>query len=134
MKFSALIAALAAAAVATALPTGDSTHALEKRACRDTTLSWNVYLGPYAGSFRNKFTLEVNSVYKGSFEFVDRPDAAVDRCNDTFCIKSRGAHWTDALVLIYKGREYPKSKRDHTGPVPPNGVGGSYDYYYCVEV
>ncbi|KAF9142044.1 hypothetical protein BG015_001057 [Linnemannia schmuckeri] len=134
MKFSALIAALGAAAVATALPTGDSTLALEKRACRSTTLSWNVYLGPYAGSFRNKFTLEVNGVYKGSFEFVDRPDAPVDRCNDTFCIKARGAHWSDALTLVYKGREYPKSKRDATGPTPPNGVGGTYEYYDCVQV
>ncbi|KAF9330940.1 hypothetical protein BGZ91_012310 [Linnemannia elongata] len=134
MKFSALIAALAAATVATALPTGDSTLSLEKRACRSTTLSWEVYLGPYAGSFRNKFTLEVNSVYKGSFEFVAAPDAAINNCNNAFCVKGRGAYYTDAITLVYKGREYPKSKRDHTGPTPPNGVGGVYEYYDCVQV
>ncbi|KAF9539335.1 hypothetical protein EC957_005557 [Mortierella hygrophila] len=130
MKFSALIAILVVATVATAMPTSDSTHALEKHSCRSTTLSWNVYLGPYAGSFRNKFTLEVNSYYHGSFGFVDRPDAAVDRCDDQPVELTA----PDALTLIYKGREHPKSKRDHTGPTPSNGVDGAYEYWDCVEV
>ncbi|KAF9929707.1 hypothetical protein FBU30_001275 [Linnemannia zychae] len=131
MKIIAL-ATVFIATVATALP-ANNTITLEKRACRSSTLSWEVYPGRYEGDVKNIFRLTIRDYYQGSVEKYGRPDEAVEPCNNVFCARVDGMFWNDKLKLTYKGQVRQYSKRSANGPTPSGSYGPSYDYYDCLE-